>query len=275
MKKTLIFVILALGLCCIFTSCDPSQEAPDLGYSIGLEFISNGDGTCFVNGIGSCTDTHIVVPPISPDGDSVITISKTAFSEFEGVTEITIPDSITGVSTLHNHALGYCPTLEKVNISDTHPDFKSVDGVVYYKNGARLVWYPCGRTESSYTVAEGTYGIASFAFNCCKNLKGIVLPAECVGIESHAFRGCISLESIILPEGTKEIPNGAFISCTSLTSIVIPTSVTGIGDMAFIQCPLLTDIYYGGSQDDWAKINMGCDTGLDNVTIHYNHQGEK
>ncbi len=274
MKKTLIFVILALSLCCIFSSCNPTGQTPDPGYSTGLVFVSNGDGTCFVNGIGDCTDTHIVVPPTSPEGDIVVTISKTAFSEFDSITDITIPDSITSIGTLHNQALGLCPSLKNVNISDSHPNYKSVDGVVYYKDGTRLAWYPAGRTESSYTVAEGTYAITDFAFSGCKNLKEIILPDECVSIGSHVFRGCSSLLSITLPEGTRDIFNGAFIACTSLKSIVIPASVTRIGDMAFIQCPALTDVYYGGSEEDWKSIDMGSDNGLTNVTVHYN-QGSK
>ena len=35
-----------------------------LRYSEGLEFISNGDGTCYVSGIGICTDIDIVVPTV-------------------------------------------------------------------------------------------------------------------------------------------------------------------------------------------------------------------
>ena len=33
-----------------------------------LEFVSNGDGTCYVAGIGTCTDTDIVIPSTSPEG---------------------------------------------------------------------------------------------------------------------------------------------------------------------------------------------------------------
>ena len=46
-----------------------SAEEPK--YSEGLKFTSNGDGTCSVSGIGTCTDTEIVIPPVSPMGDAV------------------------------------------------------------------------------------------------------------------------------------------------------------------------------------------------------------
>ena len=44
--------------------------------SQGLEFTSNGDGTCYVSGIGTCTDLDIAVPPTSPDGDTVTAIGN-------------------------------------------------------------------------------------------------------------------------------------------------------------------------------------------------------
>ena len=41
------------------TNLEPSE---------GLEFESNGDGTCTIIGIGTCTDQNIVIPLESPDG---------------------------------------------------------------------------------------------------------------------------------------------------------------------------------------------------------------
>ncbi|MBQ8414847.1 MAG: leucine-rich repeat protein, partial [Clostridia bacterium] len=65
-------------------------------YSKGLKFTSNGDGTCYVSEIGSCTDAYIIIPPISPDGDSVTSIGDYAFSG-SSLTSIVIPDSVTEI----------------------------------------------------------------------------------------------------------------------------------------------------------------------------------
>ena len=43
-------------------------------YSEGLRFRSNGDGTCALAGIGSCTSSCILIPPTSPAGDTVTEI---------------------------------------------------------------------------------------------------------------------------------------------------------------------------------------------------------
>ena len=45
-------------------------------YSEGLEFTSNGDGTCYVSGLGTCAETNINIPPVSPDGNKVTGIGK-------------------------------------------------------------------------------------------------------------------------------------------------------------------------------------------------------
>ena len=54
------------------------EEVMDALYSEGLTYRSNGDGTCFVDGIGTCTDTKVVIPKIY-NGEGVTGISDKAF----------------------------------------------------------------------------------------------------------------------------------------------------------------------------------------------------
>lgn len=259
MKKIIFALGLVLSLTLALCACDTAPDVSEIekNEESALEFTSNGDGSCYVSGIGSCTDTHITVPYFSPAGDVVVDISENAFDEFTAVTDLTLPDSITSIATLRMHALGRCPALKNVYVSENHPLYKSVDGVIYHKEQPSITWYPCGRTESSYTVPDGIYIITDFAFEFAVYLKEIILPDECTHIGTGAFRGCTSLESIAIPDGTPAIYNGSFTGCTSLRSIVIPASVTKIGNLAFAQCSLLIDVYYGGSKEDWEKVDVG------------------
>ncbi|MCI8325697.1 MAG: leucine-rich repeat domain-containing protein, partial [Clostridia bacterium] len=55
-----------------------------------------------------------------------------------------------------------------------------------------------------------------------------------------AFEGCRNLTSIEIPASVTSIGSYAFWYCSSLTSIEIPASVTSIGDRAFSGCSRLT-----------------------------------
>ena len=68
--------------------------AKDVTYSEGLRFTSNGDGTCYVSGIGTCTDTDLVIPPVSPDGDRVIGIRGASFMSRAEIISVTIPEGV-------------------------------------------------------------------------------------------------------------------------------------------------------------------------------------
>ena len=80
------------------------------------------------------------------------------------------------------------------------------------------------------------------------------------------------LTSVTIPDSVTAIGNSAFSSCSNLTSITIPDSVTSIGRMAFYDCDSLTDVYYAGTQAQWAAITIGeYNECLASATIHYNY----
>ena len=106
-------------------------------YSEGLEFVSRGDGTAILTGIGTCTDTNIMIPPTTPAGDSVAEIGDYAFAENYEVISIEVPDTVT---TIGPFAFVQCSNLTSVSIPD------------------------------SVTI------ITSGVFQCCDNLTEVYLP---------------------------------------------------------------------------------------------------
>lgn len=61
-----------------------------------------------------------------------------------------------------------------------------------------------------------------------------ILPANTTVIEDEAFSGCAWMKTVTIPAGVKNIGNGAFESCTGLT-----------------------DVYFGGTQAQWATVEIG------------------
>ena len=80
----------------------------------------------------------------------------------------------------------------------------------------------------------------------------------------------------MIPDSVTTIGYSAFAYCSNLTSVTIGDSVTTIGSSAFAYCTKLTDVYYTGSEADWAKITIGssnyCLTGANH---HYNYVPEE
>lgn len=108
-----------------WNSISKGQEWDDLTgnyqvvcWSEGLSIVSKGDGTCYVDGIGTCTDTDLVIPSTSPDGDSVTGIGEQAFEVCTSLTSVIIPDSVTSVAY---EAFCGCSSLEYVKVLAVSP----------------------------------------------------------------------------------------------------------------------------------------------------------
>ena len=89
------------------------------------------------------------------------------------------------------------------------------------------------------------------------------------GIGNEVFWECSQLIGVTIAETVTYIGAAAFRGCRSLTQVTIPAGVTEIGKAAFGACVNLSDVYYGGSQLQWAQIRIGSDNeALTDATIH-------
>ena len=78
--------------------------------SEGLSFATDGDGNYIVDGVGTCTDTQVVIPN-SRDGKPVVAIAPNAFADNETIVQVIIPSN---VKKIGNNAFNRCVNLSSV-----------------------------------------------------------------------------------------------------------------------------------------------------------------
>ena len=155
------------------TYCGKEQEA-----SKGLAFTLLNDGTYEVSGIGSCTDTEIVIPSVYND-KPVTFIGEHAFSGYN-LTSVIIPDTVT---TIGWGAFESCSELISVTIPG------SVTTIGYVAFG--------GSGLTSVTIEKGVSHIGSGAFTSCVRLLSVTIPDSVETIAEGAFFYCLKLVEVI------------------------------------------------------------------------------
>lgn len=113
------------------------------------------------------------------------------------------------------------------------------------------------------------YGISSDeAFEGCRNLTSVSLPASLTEIGRRAFFSCRSLTSVTFagPSNLETIGEDAFLDAKSLTTINIPDGVTSIGDSAF-ELTGLTSVTIPASVESIGSLAFRFCTNLHLVTM--------
>ena len=87
-----------------------------------------------------------------------------------------------------------------------------------------------------------------------ENRYGIKVPV--ISVDSGTFRGNTNVTDIILGSGIEKIDAESFAGCTALERITIPRAVKRIGAGTFAGCTSLTDVYYEGTPEEWAKVDI-------------------
>ena len=235
------------------TPDNPDDDDEEILYSQGLRFTSNKDGTCYVSGIGLCTDKEIIIPPVSPDNDAVTGIGKEAFKDSGNVVSIVLPDcllsieesaflnckfleSITlsaSVTQVSVEAFEGCSGLKSIEVNKANSVYKSVDGCLFTSDGVTLVKYVPAKIDDSYTIPLGVKNIGSKAFDAAYRLTDIVIPDSVTDIGDYAFNNCIGFTSFSIPDSVESIGEGAFYGCSFLNNFEIGKGITNIGEKAF------------------------------------------
>lgn len=219
---------------------------------------------------GQCVNlTRINIP------EGVTSIGDSAFLMCGSLTRLTIPDSVTSIEGNPFRHLA-----AEIMVSPQNPAFSVVDGVVFNKDGTRLIACPSNKA-GAYAIPQGVLEIGTHAFENCNDLTDVTIPASVASIVGNPFDFAqlelnlapenpdFSLIDGVLfdqtgtrllvypcgrpgdtyevPEGTVEIGEFAFAGCQQLSAVTIPESVTVIGSNSFWNCENLRLYVWDGS----------------------------
>lgn len=148
----------------------------------------------------------------------------------------------------------YCKSLKEVMVDEENESIKSIEGVLYSKDGKTLMAYPASREGSSYTIPKQVENILPGAFAGCAYLEEILVEEGNARYESvdgvlvdkntHtllAYPNGKKESDYSVPEGIQVIGANAFYS-SPLKIVECGSDVTSIEDRAFLDCARLTEV---------------------------------
>ena len=269
--------------------CGKSYEqdvVPAIG-SQGLEYaLIDGTENYAVIGIGTCTDTEIVIPqlykgfPVTSVRSrafenqtqitsvilpkTMVTVQKRAFQGCTGLTEFSFPKSM---GYFGDFIFAGCDNLTKIYFrSQASPYYISE----YWMSGADALktivfdsaYVHRGTVQPDSTVeelifTENVHRIKNDAFVDCVNIKKISFSDGIAIIDQYAFFRCTNLEgSIYLPGTLLSVGSYSFSDC-GITSFVISKGIKGLGSSVIARLHELERIYFTGTEEEWNDINIG------------------
>lgn len=181
--------------------------------SQGLEFESNGDGTCTLIGIGACEGQDIVIPETNSSGETVTAVGEYAFYGHEAAS-ITIP----GLEIeLDNDAFSGC-SVGAVNIYGGTVTIGD-NGFAYAENLSAV-------NMIGSTVEAGEYCFYNSGDDAALVIRNCVIEAD-----DDAFSGS-GFGSVAIHESQIETAGNAFAYSEDVISFSIADSTLDLGAYA-------------------------------------------
>jgi len=208
--------------------------------------------------------------------NTLTTIGNWAF-QLASVTSLNLPASATNISDGAFYEMFFNMGF---TVNNANSAFSSLGGVLYSKDGTRLVAYPLGKSENTFSILSPVSVIGSYAFYGENDLISIYLPNTLDSIGDFAFGDCVNLSTLPFPPSLKalgrsiisntDIMHANLSGCTLMKKIgefafqsaninqfSLPSSVTSIDRYAFSLCPILSEVNLSGYQQlqilgDWS-----------------------
>ncbi len=218
---------------------------------------------------GGCSSLREINLP-----EGLVRIETAAFRDCTSLKSFELPSTTTD---LYERVLTNCPSLSSLTVREGNPDFYSdrdciistydnslyqgcVDSVIPMDGTITTIGLNAFDTVNikRVIIPAGVTLIAPYAF-ASSGIEEIIIPDTVKNIGTAAFYNCSMLNSISLPEGLSELASSLFSEAVNLTEVYIPRSVTVIESYVFNGCESLSTIRFGGTREEWGKIQIGED----------------
>lgn len=183
--------------------------------------------------------------------DGTRLVADNAVRQRESLVSISVPSSVEIIGEYAFLQFGsyydtdgvYKGYFKNINVAEDNKHFCSVDGVMFDKDKTELLYYPCGKEASTYTVPSTVKKLGEVSFSDCL-LEEINLPSNLKYIGDSAFQEC-SFKKITIPESVEYLGKYAF-DRSALEIIDIPSSITVIEEGCFELCGKLKSVSFKG-----------------------------
>ena len=105
--------------------------------------------------------------------------------------------------------------------------YSSENGVLFNKDRTKIIVYPRGKENTSYTIPDGVTSVGEYAFLYCNALTNITISNSVTSIGDMAFRYCNSLKKVLCFGNNVTLGSEAFSDCPSDMKIYVKNGLEG------------------------------------------------